>query len=246
MLLALLYHRVSSGKYANSLEMMEEHLSYIAKTFPIALPGDPLSLGKIQVCLTFDDAYYDFYHYVFPLLKKLKLRALLAVPVKYILPTTSIAPEKRLRVPYSLAMEGNTYQELAPFCTREELQEMAGSGSVQIASHSFSHQNLLAPGIDRIKEIIISKKILESWLGVTISTFVYPLGKFDSSLHAEVKLHYPFAMRIGSACNFSWNNHNGLTYRILCDGLQKKTDRLNCRSFPSHLWFYLLNSIRGR
>ena len=28
----------------------------------------------------FDDGFYDFYHYVFPILKKLKIKALLAIP----------------------------------------------------------------------------------------------------------------------------------------------------------------------
>src|SRR5690554_8187295 len=46
--------------------------------------GNRENSGKPNVVLTFDDAYLDFYEFVWPLLKKLKLPATLYVPTGYL------------------------------------------------------------------------------------------------------------------------------------------------------------------
>jgi len=241
MLLAFLYHRVHTGKYSNSPQMMEEHLTFLKDKYPILLPGDPTSPIQTSICLTFDDAYFDFYHYVFPLLKKLKLRAVLGVPVKYILPSTNLKAEERLDVTYKTAME--CYREKAPFCTWEELREMQMSGHVEIASHSYSHIDLTIPDVDLEEEVVYSKKILEEKLQVPIKAFIYPLGKFNKRVHSEVMKHYSYAMRIGNAANFSWP---GLIYRIFSDNLNEKDQLLKKSKLPKYIWNYFLNQARGR
>ena len=96
MLSAVMYHHINSDDLplSNSDKMMEEHLTLIAQRYVTIFPGD--QIGKHSICLTFDDAYYDFYYYVFPLLKKYNLKALLAVPVAYILEDTDVSSEPRL------------------------------------------------------------------------------------------------------------------------------------------------------
>ena len=79
MLLTFLYHRIGKDKYSNSIEMIESNLSYLAKKYKIVVPGDKLSVFKINICLTFDDAYFDFYHYIFPILKKLISLAIFSI-----------------------------------------------------------------------------------------------------------------------------------------------------------------------
>ncbi|HSW72976.1 MAG TPA: polysaccharide deacetylase family protein [Chlamydiales bacterium] len=241
MLLAFLYHRVHTGKYSNSPQIMEEHLTFLKDSYPLLLPGEPISPLKTCICLTFDDAYFDFYHYVFPLLKKLKLRAVLGVPVKYILPSTHLKAEVRLDVTYKTGVE--CYREKAPFCTWKELQEMQESGHVEIASHSYSHIDLTLPGVDLQQEVVYSQKILEEKLQVPIKIFIYPLGKFNKRVHKEVMKHYSHAMRIGNACNFSWQ---GLTYRIFSDNLKEKDELLKKRKHPQYLLNFFLNRVRGR
>ncbi len=246
MQLTFLYHRVNEGKYATSYKIMKRHLKFLSENHKIIVPGDPISFFKMDVCITFDDAYYDFYHYVFPLLKKYKIKAVLGVPVKFILEDTSIDPKIRLSVAYHDAMKGDTYKEKAPFCTWKEMKEMVDSGHVVIASHSYSHINLLQPDVDLDHEIIESKKILETKLQTKINTFIYPLGKFNEKIHARVKKHYRYAMRIGSTWNITWQNISKITYRIISDSLERVDQFLNWESFVSYLWFYLLNSYRKR
>lgn len=246
MMLAFLYHRVGGGKYANPPEIFEEHLIYLAKRYPIVLPSEKLRPFTLQICLTFDDATYDFYHYVYPLLQKLNLRALLAVPVYYILDKTDLDPAVRLSVPYSAAMKGNAHLTHAPFCTWAELKEMTQSGHVEIASHSVHHCHLLTPGLDLDLEIAGSKSVLEKKLGVSVRTFVYPLGKFNRTIHRLVKRRYEFAMRIGTAFNCGWQNLSGITYRVISDNLKEIDQHLKPSRYLSMGWFYLINSLRGR
>lgn len=246
MMLAFLYHRVGDGKYANSPAMMEKHLAWIANRFRVVLPGEPLRRFSLDVCLTFDDATYDFYHYLFPLLKSLKIRALLAVPTKFIQASTLIDPNERLSIPYSMAMKGDCHRVHCPFCTWQELKEMAQSGFVEIASHSVHHQNLCTPGLDLDLEIRESRQILEDQLQVPIRTFVYPLGKFNRSIHEQVKKHYEFAIRIGTAWNMSWQNMSGIVYRVISDNMISIDHHFSGRKKISYLWFFLLNTVRQR
>ena len=246
MILTFLYHRIGNSKYSNSIEMLEKHLSYLKKKYNIVLPGETSAPIQVNICLSFDDAYFDFYHFVFPLLKKLNIKALLAVPVKYILESTTVDPDVRLSVPHKMATDDNIYKSFAPFCTWKELNEMAKSGLVQIACHSFSHKNLLLKELDLKLEIIESKKILENKLNLKISTFVYPLGKFNRKIHKLTKKHYIYAMRIGSSFNLSWQNINKIGYRINSDNLKSIDQNLKFSKMASYLWFYFLNVVRGR
>ena len=90
MLLTLLYHKIGKGKYATPLHVMKQHLSYLHDNFNIVLPGEKLSKG-INVCITFDDAYFDFYHYVCPLLTDIGIKAVLAVTTNYVLEDIKIS-----------------------------------------------------------------------------------------------------------------------------------------------------------
>ncbi len=223
MLLALMYHRTGAGpwvdKYANSKAMLREHLLFLKEHYPIVLPGDPLAKKKLSVCLTFDDATYDFYHYIFPLLKELNMRALLGIPVHYILQSTHLDPQERLSIPYPLMMQEGFYDQKAPFCTWEELTEMVDSGLVEAASHSYLHCNLTFNFVDLNREVVQSKEMIEKKLAQPVSSFIYPFGKTTPALHEYVSQHYPYAFRIGSTLNFGWGNGSKPLGRLSADNL---------------------------
>lgn len=218
MLIALMYHRIGTGKHANTLPMLRSHLLYLKERYPIVLPGDFLQKGKLSICLTFDDATFDFYHYVFPLLQELKLRAVLGVPVRYIMDTNILPPEERLAIPYPLMMQDGFFDKKVPFCTWEELSEMVLSGHVEVASHSFSHANLTFPFVNLQREIHFSKEILEQKLPQAVSTFIYPFGRFTPAVQEAVSATYPYVFRIGSALNKGWHKKTPLC-RIPADCL---------------------------
>lgn len=211
-----MYHRVGTGKHANSKEMLAEHLSLL-QHYPIVLPGEPLSWKRLSICLTFDDAFFDFYHEVFPLLKQFGMRAVVGVPVRYILESTTATAPQRLKIPYSLAMQDGCFETQAPFCTWGELEEMVASGLVHIASHSYMHGNLTFPFINLEQEVVHSKQILEHRLPQVVSSFIYPFGRLNARVHRFVSQHYPYAFRIGSALNFSWDAGCRPLHRICAD-----------------------------
>lgn len=220
MLSVIMYHHINSDDLplSNSDSMMEAHLALIAKRCTTLFPGDPIVSNA--VCLTFDDAYFDFYHYVFPLLKKFNLKALLAVPSAYILDETDIASEHRLSLKHHEIYEGDNYRMYAPFCTYAELREMVRSGHVMVASHSMNHVNLSEEGVDLEQEIFGSKVVLEEKLGFRVDSFVLPYGKYNDAAVALASEHYPYVFRIGNALNPSWDGIGGLIYRIKGDGLK--------------------------
>jgi peptidoglycan/xylan/chitin deacetylase (PgdA/CDA1 family) len=223
MLLALMYHRAELGpridKYANSREMLSEHFLFLKEHYPLVLPGDSLPKRKLAVCVTFDDATFDFYHYIFPIIKELEMRVVLGVPVHYILDATTVEAEERLKIPYSLMMQEGFYDQKAPFCTWQELDEMVSSGFVEVASHSYSHCNLTFNFVDLNREVVRSKEIIEQKLAQPVSTFIYPFGKVTIALHEYVAQHYPYAFRIGSALNFGWGRSKKPLNRVSADNL---------------------------
>lgn len=220
MIPVVMYHHINSDDLplSNSDTMMEEHLRLISERYATLFPGEKLTPSSI--CLTFDDAYFDFYYYVFPLLKKFNLKALLAVPTSFILERTDLEASVRLSLTHHQIYEGENYKTFAPFCTYAELREMIQSGHVAIASHSVHHRNLAEAGVDLKEEIFGSKIVLEEKLGYRIESFVLPYGKYNDAVVALAREHYPYVFRIGNAINPSWEGIGGLIYRIKGDGLK--------------------------
>ena len=202
MLLIPAFHRVGLGKYATELTKLHETLLHL-KTYPNVLPGEKLRRG-CNICFTFDDATCDFYHFVFPMLKELDLRALLAVPTSYILENTKTPWEKRLNF-------SDPFTSKEHFCTWEEIREMQESGHVQLASHTHTHPNLTKLHSQNIEqEFAQSAKLLKQ-----PATLIYPYGKMTPRIQRQAKKHYRYCMRLGNAANFSWSP---LIYRIPMDG----------------------------
>ncbi|MDD5211692.1 MAG: polysaccharide deacetylase family protein [Sulfuricurvum sp.] len=225
MLRVIMYHHINSDDLplSNSDAMMKAHLECISERYTTVFPGEPIT--NRSICLTFDDAYYDFYYYVFPLLKKYHLKALLAVPSAFILDDTDVDPMKRLSLKHQDIYEN--YQSFVPFCTFAELGEMVQSGHVQIASHSMNHLNLTDNGVDLEKEIFGSKVMLEDKLGCRIDSFVLPFGKYNDAAVSLAREHYLHVFRIGNALNPSWDGIGGLIYRIKGDGLKRPCSLFN-------------------
>lgn len=244
MLLALLYHKTGSGKYANTLKTLDDHFQWIASHYPTVLPGEPLN-KNLSVCLTFDDAFFDFYHYVFPLLKKYNLKALLAVPTAYIPDETKLSSKERLEKVKAFPDRGPPIPSPA-FCTWDELKELSDSPHVQIASHSLHHRPLTSTHINPENELAASKALLEEKLGIPVTSFVYPFGLWNKKVHALATKYYSHIFRIGNAHNFSWINTNNLLYRINADQLPSPKFPFGPLSRLKHSARYLFNTARGK
>ena len=210
-----MYHHVNSDRCSNDLAIFEEHLKYIKNNFKTIFPGEKIE--KNSLCLTFDDAYADFYFLIFPLLKKYNLKALLAIPSKYILENTTELAENRMNFEHNDLFKN---YEKATFCTYKELKEMRDSKLVVFGSHSHSHIDLTQDSVDLNLELKVSKEILEEKLQVKIESFVFPFGKYNQEILQESKKLYKYNFRIGNAIHKDFNGINGAIYRVDGDGLK--------------------------
>jgi len=211
----------------------------------VVLPGEPVRPGRLSVCLTFDDAYADFYAHVFPLLEKFSLRALLAVPTAFVISQTSLPLAERLSVTQNEAMRGEFFQSRAPFCTWEELRRMVSSGWVQVASHSHRHLDLRRDDVDVEHEAAHSKSLLEQNLGCPVSTFVYPFGSVNARSHAIIMRHYAFAMRVGSALNSDWYPRRQPLCRLGADNVPDIACRLRWYRLAAWSLKWMANGLRA-
>jgi peptidoglycan/xylan/chitin deacetylase (PgdA/CDA1 family) len=209
-----MYHHVNSDRCSNDLDIFEKHLEYISRNFDTVFAGEKLE--SKSVCLTFDDAYADFYYLIFPLLKKYNLKAVLGVPTKYILDDTALTMDERLDFEHNDLFLN---YEKATFCTFKELKEMIDSGLVQVASHSHTHTNLLED-VNLDEELNLSKKILEERLDIIVDSFIFPFGKYDDKIATQTLKSYKYAFRIGNAIHKNFDGIKGINYRVDGDNLQ--------------------------
>jgi len=235
-------HRLGAG---NPVPVLQAHFEYLRRRFDVVLPGEPLHPRRLSVCLSFDDAYADFYAHVFPLLEKFSLRAVLAVPTAFIIPQTSLPMEERLSVTQNEAMLGEVFRSKAPFCTWEELRQMVSSGRVQVASHSHRHPDLRRADVDAAFEVSHSKSLLEQNLGCRVSTFVYPFGAVNARAHHTVMRHYSFAMRVGSALNSGWYPHRQPLCRVEADNAPDIARRLRWNRLAALGLKWMANGLRA-
>ncbi len=213
--LILMYHRARVGRFGNSPEMLDAHFAHVAKTYPTVLPGDAVSPGRLQVCLTFDDAYFDFRARVFPLLKRHGLRALLAVPTSFIREQVEVPEEKRLEVESEDAFRD---PDSGGFCTAPELTEMATSGQVVLAAHGMTHVRLDDDDADLVREVESPQSFLRSRLRQRVDSFVFPYGRFSPLALAAARRHYRHVLRIGGAINRGWDQD--VLYRVDADAME--------------------------
>lgn len=245
-IITLMFHRVNDHSLNYTPEQFANYLQHLANNYPIVLPGDPIPKGKTAICLTFDDGYFDFYQDVFPLLKQWRVPAILAVPVKYIIPVATQPAAVRLSVPYAHNMDDIAQQRKEPFCSWQELKEMSDSNLVEIASHGYRHANLAHANTNLTEEIVTSKNILETHLGKSIRFFIYPFGAMNEKAHQLVQQHYEFGIRIGSALNLDWDRKTKFVYRINADPLWTQNKPINKYLTMKLTVKYYLNRIRNK
>lgn len=151
------------------------------------------ALPEKPVILTFDDGYDDFYTDVMPILFKYHVKAVAFIITGFL--------------------------DKHNFMTTAQLQLVASSGLVEIASHTIHHVNLREVGEKTADtEIGESKTQLEAIIGRQVHTFAYPYGDFndmairlvkkagyrtaasvvEGSLHSEQDRYFIYRLRPGA------------------------------------------------
>ncbi len=240
-LLVLMYHRARAGRYGNAPDILEAHFAHIANTYPNVLPGDSLTSGIPNVCLSFDDGYFDFHATVFPLLKKYHLRALLAIPPNVVRERVDVAADERLGMDSD---EAFAHPDGGGFCSWAELEEMAASGHVTIAAHGLTHCRLDAPTASLERELDAPKDILSARLAQPVESFVFPFGRYSPYALEQAKRRYRYVFRIGGALNRSWGNR--VLYRIGADAMETPSSLFSLGRLACYRARYFWNRLRFR
>ncbi len=159
--------RISLHIPPNVFESQSQTLQENGYTFITASDIDSALAGKVKlpprpILITFDDGYRDFYTDVFPILKKRHVKATLYVIVGFL--------------------------DRPNHLLKSQLQELAGSGLVEIGAHTMNHLWLRGGNYNTVKyEIAESRKELQAMLNLPINSFAYPFGAFDNQAIQAVK-----------------------------------------------------------
>ncbi len=173
----VMYHDILPEKevfFDVTPEEFEEHLRLIQANglTPISLDQltthlqTGLPLPEKPVLLTFDDGYGGHYEYVYPLLKQYGYPAVFSI--------------------YTSKIGDNTGRS---HVTWDQLRQMAADPLITIAAHSLTHPpDLTVLADDQLQsEIVESKRLLESELGIIIRYFTYPTGLYDDRVSQMVR-----------------------------------------------------------
>jgi peptidoglycan/xylan/chitin deacetylase (PgdA/CDA1 family) len=240
-LLVLMYHRARAGRFGNAPEMLDAHFAAIASRHVNVLPGETLAPDALNVCLSFDDATFDFHAIVWPLLKKHGLRALLAVPVGVVRDHVSPSASARVVIEPEHAFIN---PDLGAFCTWPELAELAASGHVAFAAHGFTHRRLDDPAADLNHEVKDPKALLVERLRQPITSFVFPFGRTSPRALEVANQNYRHTFRIGSASNPSWTAR--ALYRVDADMMATPTALFAPARLAAYRARYFWNRLRRR
>lgn len=138
--------------------------------------------GK-YVALTFDDGYEDNYHYAYPLLLERNMKATIYLVANFV--------DGNRPLPID---QTDNFQNNKPL-TWDEIREMHRH-NISFGSHTLHHHFLMEIDDENElkREIIESKKQIETELKCEVKTFAYPAGLFNEKIIEIVKQYYENAV----------------------------------------------------
>jgi peptidoglycan/xylan/chitin deacetylase (PgdA/CDA1 family) len=156
---------VLSADFEKQLQFLRDH------GFETIVFEDLLTkrIPKKPILLTFDDGYENNYRFLFPLLKKYKMKAVIYI----------LGNRKHKTNFWDKPLGEAEHALLKP----AQILEMQKSGWVEFGSHSFNHDRLTSlKKAEQEKQIAGSKKVLEAFLKKPVFSFAYPYGTFNAEI----------------------------------------------------------------
>lgn len=161
--------------YINTPKSFEENIKVIIENgyTPISFKelydanNCKIELPKKPILITFDDGYYSNYEYIYPILKKYKVKASIFI------------------VTDNIGKEINNIKYLS----WDNCLEMQNSGLIEICSHSTKHIFYNQVPVRAIRDDVLeSYKIIEEKLGKQdLKIFAYPYGAYTNETVRTLK-----------------------------------------------------------
>ncbi|HEY7317526.1 MAG TPA: polysaccharide deacetylase family protein [Candidatus Binatia bacterium] len=132
-----------------------------------------------SVIITFDDGYRSVYEEAFPVLQQYGMSATVFL---------TVGERNSVNLEGSLpSLEGRS------MLSWRSIREMQKSGIV-FGAHTMTHPDLTCLPMDEAKqEILLSKNIIEEALGIGVSTFAYPYGRYNALVRDVVRDNFACA-----------------------------------------------------
>ena len=183
--LILAYHRVNDWSedtltvhpavFRKQLDYLAGKYRFVPLSELVTVRTKGLKPKEQLAVITFDDGYFDNFHYACPILKEFGFTATFFLTTEYI-GTDQFLPRDKKR--------GNAEKDR--LLNWSEVSEMKKAGFT-FGSHSLTHANLVSIDPEQArKEINESKKILETQLQEPTNFFCYPFGSYSPEIKRMV------------------------------------------------------------
>ncbi|MDO4731734.1 MAG: polysaccharide deacetylase family protein [Clostridia bacterium] len=213
-LVIIMYHSIlksksRQGEYVITPEDFENDLKYITENgYQTVFLSDVIdyvygekNLPEKPIIITFDDGYYNNYLYGFPLLKKYNCKAVISPIVKFT----------------ELYSQNGDQNALYSHITWNDMSEMANSGLVEFANHSYNlHKTSDRKGANKKNgeefknyksfledDLKKSQQLIFDNIGITTNTFTYPFGAYSDDSEKIIK---EFGFKASLVCEEKINN----------------------------------------
>ncbi len=146
-LLVVLYHRVHP-EFGVHPEVFRKQIEFLsAKLKTISLNGLENS-GRFSALVTFDDGFYDFFVYAYPILKKYQVPAVIFVSPERVLNSEEVRNSSEFSdVPTPEAFKRSFLKgDNSAFLSWGELRLISSEGLVSVQSHALTHRAALGRG----------------------------------------------------------------------------------------------------
>ncbi len=141
----LLYHRVHP-EYGVHPEVFEKQIEFLSRKLKMVPIGTLEKAGRFSALVTFDDGFYDFFVYAYPILKKYQVPAVIFVSPERVLNSDEVRTSAQFSdVPTPEAFKKSFLDgDNSAFLSWGELRLISSEGLVSVQSHALTHR--AAPG----------------------------------------------------------------------------------------------------
>ena len=144
-MLVLLYHRVHP-RFGVHPELFKEQMFFLRRHLKVVSLKEAENPPPFSALVTFDDGFYDVFHYAYPVLKELSIPAVIFVSPERLLNSQVVrrTPEPSNRSTCEAFRNSFLKGDNSAFLSWGELKEMGDVFSVQ--SHGLSHRAAVGQG----------------------------------------------------------------------------------------------------